>query len=294
MSSPGAGFTRINRGAQDVATWKTTFIFNEGKSGWSETWYKTGASLSTTINNILTDALVLKGLRTPLLGQGCVLEAIRISDVAIRGDSKLWSAFLTAPTDQTQSADAAGFSMLCRVEAGSLYRRQQWLRGIRDDWLVRDIVTGQPIAPPALTTAYTAFRLQLINDHWQLRCIDKEAPNLIVSPITGFIADGTNTKVLAAGFAGVQVGDEVRVRGIVGPDAKALNKVWKVLAADAAGVTIGLPFASLIAPALDLLGKLQTRVVVYKDITDAEMLRLATRQTGRAFFVPRGRRPPKR
>lgn len=273
-----------------MPTYKTTFIFNEGRQGWSETWYIEPAGTGAGIIEARDLAITLSGLRKTMLGEGAQLEALRVSDVAIRGDSLIHSFNLTTPANPDLAADLPSNGMLARVEAGALYRRQMWLRGMRDDWIIRNIVTGQPIVPPALNNAFTAFNDELVARQWRLRCIDKEAPNFHESPVTAIAAAGVNTALSVTGFAALVPGDEVRVRHFIGPDAALLNRVWKVLAADAASITIPLAFATLTNPATDLLGIVASRVIVYKPVTTSGILRLAGRKTGRAFFVPRGRR----
>lgn len=281
-------------GVFEVATFKATFIFNEGRQGWSETWYSSGATTGATINDVYGDAVALSILRKQMLGEGATLEALRVSDIAIRGDSRFTEFFIPTPANQDLAADLPSNGMLARVEAGALYRRQMWLRGMRDEWIVRNIVTGVPIIPPALLAAFQAFNDELVARQWQLRVIDKSPPNFFDNPVTAIAADGILTRFTVLGFGAIPIGAEVRSHNWTGPDKAALNKVFKVVSADAIGVTINLAFATLTNPALDLTGMLASRIIVYKNITRSEILRLAARQTGRAFFVPRGRRRVKR
>lgn len=273
-----------------MATFKVTFIFNEGRQGWSETWYKTPSGTGAGAIEARDSAITLAGLRKVLLGEGAQLEAIRVSNVAIRGDSLVYAFNLTTPSNPDRAADLPSNGMLARVEATDLYRRQMWLRGMRDEWIIRNIVTGEPIIPAALTAAFMAFNDELVARQWQLRVIDKEGPNFHEAMVTAIAAAGVYTNLAVAGFGGAAVGDEVRVHGFVGPDQVLLNKVFKILAADADGVTIPLLFASLTNPAANIQGKVASRVIVYKAITTSAIMRLAARKTGRAFFVPRGRR----
>lgn len=275
-----------------MATFLTTLIFNATKNGWSENWYWTGADHASA----QAAALVLASARQKLLAQGVILEAVRTSDVAILGDSVIALApAIPAAGKPALARDNASNAWLSRINAGALYRRQLWLRGIPDDWIEFN-ADGTPKPPPAaLGKVFDAYVLALTKGPFQLKVIDK-GPG---SPLTSILVVAADvptglTKVTANGH-GLANFDFVRIKGAKGVNASLLNGVWQIQDVTANTFVIGLPAADLATiNYVTLSGKVQKRATTYVNVTSGVILRGGTRKTGRAFFVSPGRRRARR
>lgn len=269
-----------------MPTFKITYVFNAHRYGWSETWYTT----VSTHDIALQAAKSVAPKRARLLGNGNVLEMARVSDVDIPQDSKVYF-FGGDQAVQVDDADTPWNAILARVEAGPLYRRQCWLRGIPDSWIVLQSVNGINLPPGALNQAFNQFKIAILANGFALRVIDKSPPNGTPVDVTA-IANGAEGKV-ALSIAGIVggPGKEVRIKGFIGPDKFLLNGVHKIISNAGGVVTIDLDFNLLTNPAANVAGKGVSRVIIYAPIEDAILLRPAKKSTGRAFFVSRGRQP---
>ncbi len=270
-----------------MATYIGTTIFRQGGAGWSESWYLSASNHDQALEKLQS----IGPTRAKLLGGGAAVEYQRISDVAIKGDSKITVINEYALSSGVTAADEPWDAVYVRVEAGPLYRRQMWLRGIPDEWA--GSAGGFPGTNPNnnfLSNAMDKFAAKLKAVPMQLKCIDKEGAGGTKTPITGLAADGSGRTVVSVAVSQGAVGDEFRISGYDGPDKAKLNGVHKIAAIGAGTVTIPLMFASLTAPAENAGGKAQPRIIVYKDVTNLIIMRMAKKSTGRAFFLPVGRR----
>lgn len=270
-----------------MATYQCVFIFNQGRYGWTETWYKTGS----THEAVVPLSTTLATRRTRLLATGASIEAVRISDVTIAGDSVAFPLGKDG-TVQTQGADTPWNAIYCRVNSGALYRRQLWLRGIPDVWIelengnvLRNTVAG------ALNTAFNAFRTTLVGDGWLMKCIQKDGPGATFIDVTAFSlnVDGF-LQFSIAGLAGVP-GDTFRISKAQGPNPKLVNGVYTIRSNNGAVVVSTYKPGEAFDPADYANLKAKPRIIQYNGISDGRIMRPAKRSTGRAFFVQRGRRP---
>jgi len=270
-----------------MPTFQCVTIFNQGKTGWSETWYWTGSNYDQALTN-------LRGLATPrkgLLGSGATIEYLRVSDVAVKGDSQVQLVQEWGTSGDPPNADQPWNAVYVRCEAGPLYRRQVWLRGLPDEWIAP---AGSNPAKPELNAdlagALAKFRSALINRAFQLRVIQKDGAGGVQTPVTGITAGDGGRARIAVGTPQGNVGDTFRMSDWSGPDKKLLNGVHKIAAVGAGYVEIGTKFSDLTSPAEDVGGKAKPRIFIYVTVEDLIQIRAAKRNTGRAFFSPRGRR----
>lgn len=269
-----------------MPTYKTTWIFNQSRYGWTESWYFDQPNPEYALE--IAKKLAIK--RTDLLANNVLLEYIRISDIDVLSDSLVFGIQKWGTRDQPRG-DTPWNAIYCRVEAGSAYRRQMWLRGIPDDWIQLEASNpaDNPI-DPTLQAAFNAFRSALTNNAFKLKVISKDIGDVTERPVTALGQNGSGQIVFSAVGLTSQPGDEFRSKKWSGPDKKQLNGVFKVVTNTGAAVTIAKKYTDLTAPDEDSGGKLVARIVKYKDITDAKIMRVAKRNTGRAFFVQAGRR----
>lgn len=273
-----------------MATFKATFIFNFGKVGWSEVWYRE----SSNPDEMLEIAKKLGGVRVRALATDVQLEYIRISDVAVAGDS-LVAGIGQWGTETTGDPDTPWNSVYMRYESSSLYRRQFHWRGLPDDW-VKPTGTNLNQDPwdARFRTVYQAYTSSLKNNSWMMKVISKDPGDITPKNITGISADGQGRITFAvAGLTG-DVNDTFRVKFYNGPDKKLLNKVYTIVSNNGAAVVVPDKFADLSDPNANTGGKAIARITKYKIVTDGIPLRYAAKRTGRAFFVPAGRRSVKK
>ena len=270
-----------------MPTYKVTWIFNQHKQGWTETFYRT-ASNYTDAKNF---ALAHVPTRLGLCGRGVTIEAIRISDVDILGDGCLE---VNPPNQGPYPADAdnpwcAALVGLCAGDR--LYRRSLWLRGIPDSWMARDAVTGDCGFPTVMKSRVDALINHLKISNWKLKVIKKTGAGTAPATITN-ISDNpaTGRIVFTTTLAGLTVGDTVRVTDFSGPDKKKLNKTWKIMSITGTDIEVDGKFADLEDATLDAGGKMKRRIIDYVDVEEGSLLRCMWKKTGRAFFVPAGRR----
>jgi len=267
--------------------YKLTLVFNQGRTGWTETWYAFKSNteiMMTALKNVAT-------YRQRLLGAGASIEYLRVSDVAILQDSTVQPITSWGSNSAPPSADQPWNAVYCRCEATDMYRRQVWLRGLPDEWI--DPAGDNPASPavnPPYNRPLLQFQNALINNGFQLRVINKEGSAGANTAITGISAGDAGRTRLAVGTAPGAVGDEFRVSQFTGPDKALLNGVKKIAGAGAGYVEIATPFSSLTAPASNVGGKSKPRQIAYREVTSLQAIRTAKRSTGRAFFLPVGRR----
>jgi len=295
-----------------MADFQVTFIFNAERQGWSEIFYWTGSSHT----DALAAALPVGTARLALLGSTHQLEAIRISDVDILGDS-LPDVSLNNQNIDTSAArahDVPSVAVLGRASAENLYRRQIWVRGMPDKFIEFDPKTGKTLLKQtaAFTAAWDTWSSSLIQKGFELRVNNKATPIQVITGV--LVSQGDGLTAIRCPAHGYKAGDMVRIKGCkfanppgatLDPQGKSLvNGLWQVRDI----VNAPPPAAQLnpvdwfeipsefgpITPAYVSGGKAQKRVTVFKKIDSMIYLRAAKRDTGRAFFVPRGRARGKR
>jgi hypothetical protein len=271
---------------------KITWFFNAQKEGFSESWYITSNSAQAAMNS----ALGVAPSRAAMIGTNAFIEATRVSDETIIGDSLIdFTPFSPTGAASTLTHDQAAAAILCRVSAqANLYRRQLWLRAIPDVWIQFDVATDQFKIDPTLTGLITLFESRIVLQQFQLRVVDKSfigAPAFVISdvqasPIAGFTRVST---------IGVNYADAVNVRikkcKFVTPFA--LNGSWTTFNTGVGFFDVRLPFP-VVNPQYLGQGVVRIRSPIYVNVEGIQYERPATRRTGRAFFVPRGRRRVKR
>jgi len=129
---------------------KATYLSNLGRKGWSESWYANpGSNDLVTFMDTANKALTK---RLQLVANTVTVDAIRVSDMDIRGAShlkRLDNVRGLAP-GVLLDRDVPPQAMLCRCEDESGLIKRPWLcRGWPDDWFefeigreLRDRLTG--------------------------------------------------------------------------------------------------------------------------------------------------------
>lgn len=140
-----------------MAVFACTMFFEipNQNTGWTETWYRNFNDSQAALLAFTTVAAA----RGAILGSGANLVKIRVSDVAITGDSaeKRDIAFQKLPAD----CNFASVGWLVRYEATDLYRSERVIRGMSK--AAFDNAAPRTIADPASAQRVGAYHLTLLN-----------------------------------------------------------------------------------------------------------------------------------
>lgn len=274
-----------------MATFKVTYFFNAGKAGWTETYYVDGvADLSAALRVAAQPA----PLRAEMLSPGWSIEAIRASDVATP------RVFITDPTvyvptvdfNDPPPRDLIQVDALIRASSTDfLYRRNVFLRGVNGRatrWPMADV---KPSFSAGFTSLFNRWRnLVLQAPPFSIRAISKDPRDVNLQKISGLAAVPgfpEQTQISAVGFNAIQ-GETIRVSGVHGLGWTGLNGLKKVTLGGANQFNVQFPSAD---PAQwDGKGVVKHRLVIYPVIARLQLWSVSTHNTGRAFFVRRGRR----
>jgi len=271
-----------------MPVYASTMIFNQGKHGWSETWYQTVSTHAQALGALIN----LSTKRSLLLGTNAGIEYLRVSDVSVPFDAEV-TVTGTDVIVQPTFCDTPWNAIYCRVNAGPKYRRQVWLRGIPDVWILFNANNISPLNP-ILEQVFRNFRQSLISNGFQLRVIDKEGFAGVPLDVTAMAVAGDYISYNVPGVAGVKVGEMVRIAKTTGPDRKKLNGRRKIRAIAGTVLTLDVKADDIADLGANIPGEFWYQKIAYKNVESGSVIRPAKRDTGRAFFVSAGRRPASR
>lgn len=270
---------------------QVTFYFEMGKQGWTESWYlDTGASAARTeVLNYARTRLAMCSSRT-------TLEAVRISDVDVAGDSDfLTNRDLPIRIGQAPGVrDVTQVALVVRFETEARKRRIMHLRGLPDAWMVFN-VNGVFAPPDDLVDRWQDFARVIgrTDTPWKIRVkpLEDDAPFKRISGVSIEDAGPFLPKITVAGVNAPQRG-WLEIKGFKSSDLEELNGIHLVV--DKGGldsehyVRSKTPINPGTGP-LILGGLARHLVYAYAPVHAATMLRPGKRDTGRAFFVQAGR-----
>lgn len=269
--------------------YKCTFFFKGCGHGWSETLYTTQADHDAALTKM--DQYRFK--RVPLLGDGFELASQRVSDIAVRGDSRVRSIDSTVKKGHSNAADVPWNSAKVRLDAGPNKRRTLELRGLQDSQITVS-PSGKILFDNAAQQAkWTAFLNEVAGDpnnpgnNWFLRGLSFPQNFQQATDITN-LDPGTVLKIQH----GLTTGDKItlsKCRGLV-----EANGQWFVQVVDDNNFDL---VGSKFFKAEDYV---QGTGVWFKhshamfEIDRAQVVRVGSRDTGAPFDRPHGRRSNRR
>lgn len=266
-------------------TMKVTLFFEMGKHGWSESFLHNSNNHANA--EVAADRLLQ--VRVPIMAKQAACTYIRISDIAVKGDSRVIIPVPGGVKGQLSSdCDVPWNSALVRCDAGPLYRRHVWVRGVPDD-AVTVQADGKVKYDSALQqAAWNKYFNELVVGGWVMKALNKNQATVSVWSATT-ASPIVVTTLVAHGF---QPGQKVTIDR--GKGMTYINGVWTVGAVTA--LTYELVNSN--PPALPLYqlntARARLHVDTFEDIDKAEIIRLVHRQTGRPFDSSRGRRSARR
>lgn len=294
----GSLFATYNAPGYAMARFLATFIFNLFNQGWSESFYTRDASIDAA----RLDIVEIGQARARLLPRSVLFTAARLSDVAIVGDSyvtsdsQLWEK-VNLPPDVTNTA------LETRLQVQGTNWRTYWLRGLPDSWINRDVDSGKFIYNEPFYTLYRNYFDLLVTKQIAVKAIDKPGsietqPIRKIQSITAGAVAGTTVIVIDPFNPSLAVNSYVRIRRLTGGIA-GLNGKWVVTSVNADEGSITVPFniatmATLFGPDNYINGYVYSLTQKFIQVTSWQALDIRTRQTGRPFGQPRGRRSARR
>lgn len=286
---------------------KVVFFFGQGKWGWTETYYWSASS--TTLAQAQAAAITLAASRSQLLGLGATLEAIRISDTTgkarpILDTTGVWNS---TPGSIGSFVSSPWTALLIGISAGNpnttTYKRSIMLRGVSaEESTWNSLQPTNPTLMPRIKNKLTAF-LRILGatsssgnpSAWCIQGNQRDTTENPKIPVT-VIEVETLTNRFIVGLAGVPAvgfkqGTQIVVSGSKGEGTKGLN--GRAYIAAISGVNYTLTSVQRCPnETVEFKGNVQAQAVVptYAPIYAGNFERYVSRDTGRAFFVTRGRR----
>jgi len=267
-----------------------TMFFEQGKNGWSESFYRDGETLA----QCETALKALATTRAKGLSNVSRLIGIRASDVDVFGDSAF--DFLdkgqlpNAPDDAAHSRDVAGVGEKVRLEAGdSLYRRIYFIRGFPDDWIAFN-VNGSEKGTAPLNAFMDLYKADLVTNGgvapgWRLRVISKDPADSKPAQITALaFPDNETIPVTLVGQVPTP-GTPIKIRSCKGTNVKQVNGRYIVQAA--AGQVVTLKKRIYMDPLPVYLGKgvLTQQAIIYPTIASFDRGKFGHRNMGRPTYL---------
>lgn len=262
---------------------KAIFFINQSgtmSSGWSETYWLQGQSLEAVTEEVKSAAQ----LRSRALCANTPIAAIRLSNAAIRGDSRVFYSpgnGFGAPLGI--DTETPWESILWRFQAGDTYRSLHHFRGI-------DATADQPKQPEAINWPKLFVKLTdfMVKHKWCLRATlaGVDAPLVPIQELA-FDADNATLTVTTTGAHGLQAADEVKISRAQ-TTAHKVNGRYQVHAVNnATEYTVGY-----LGPADNLYtgsGTSQRVAVGLVPIDKGLFVRFSHKKVGRPFGLAPGR-----
>jgi len=262
---------------------KCDLFFEAGKYGWTETYYRENATWAT----VERPAKELASARGVLLAGGATIKQLRISDVEVKRDSKVYvSDQWMNKANANEPSDLAFVTLLCRLNSGNKYWRSLMLAGIPDAYFAG--VDTESALKPHIDKQVKVFLDQLVSSDWCIRALDRDtegAPKVLQDAVRN--DDGTEVTITVANH-GYPALSKVRISGGTGTSVDQIKGVHTVFAPDTNTFKIRVALGEA---ALTYTGNATVSRRFHKlfPITDNTILRITSRQRGiGSFFRPRG------
>lgn len=262
---------------------KVIFFINStgfSNSGWSETYWVQGASLAAVTEEVKDGAK----LRSRALCANTPIVAIRLSNAAVRGDSRVMYSPRTgfgAPLGI--QCDAPWESILWRFQNGDTYRALHHFRGI-------DAKADQPKQKEGIDWRKLLLRFSefMIKHKWCLRATlgGLDAPLVPIQNLI-FDADNSTLTVTTSGAHGLLAGDEAKISRAK-TTSGSINGRYQVHAVNNdTEYTVGY-----LGPADNLYlgsGLSQKKAIGLLPIDKGQFVRFSHKKVGRPFGLRPGR-----
>jgi hypothetical protein len=195
---------------------KVTYFFEEGQNGWTETWGISVSSVGTAV--AAADALgatlaTFRSTFTVCLSYRVGLAAYPSNRQVIHNIVNVNGVRGTG--NVPPGPDPAPVGALCTVNYGAGQSRSIILRGLADEDVNRDQLSGDPQFTPQLMNAIQALQNQLTDNNWGFLVPDPAFPWTPVSSIqTDPVIAGRWNIFLLPGFTAPAAGAPIAFKGV--------------------------------------------------------------------------------
>ena len=274
-----------------------SFLFNGLDRGFSETWgYNSTADIQASDRQQIR---VFAQLRTALCAPQWRCVAARIVDTSQLRVSELLSLEVSSKAGPfPQNADVPSTAWLLRATAANGAKRQVWLRGGDDEWITFDAVANRFIVSPELLKRVDKWKALFFPipgeglSPWTIGRIGRSAQaGTDTQAVTAINTDALNRPTLTVAAAPWTADENIIVSGFKKPWSY-LNGTYTPAAWQKAGLVVTLmkPVLGTFIAANFAGVRVRRRTVTLIRLNALDFVRAGSRRTGRAFFVPVGRR----
>lgn len=158
-----------------MANYKVTYHMTQFNLGWRYIFYSSGADAK----GVADAAFANRNKLVALHNNNVLLSSIHAANV----DATDRDFYKINTEDSTQSnrfiagaPDVSQTSALYTLRSETTRSRKIWLRGLRDDAVIRSDGTGASRPSPAFTRRVTAFVVSLATNNYQMRYIESPTP----------------------------------------------------------------------------------------------------------------------
>lgn len=272
--------------------YKVSFIFRQSAQGWTESWYLDAETITLALDVMQK----LAPHRSRLLGLGTHIQAVRAAEVGKPRAANL--RMLSTPLEtSSEKSDYPSASIVVRlVGLDDRQRRVMTLRGCPDIPVKEDTDQKRIKVDNKLQKILDTFITEANNVGIKFRTPDRSDPINSGQSIQSFTSLADRVVITSVDLNALTT-DRIRikkVRGLSKTEASRINRTHKILSKTGDTYRIDLP--SLTLPKLGdaYAGKAYRITPTYDGLRSAKIIRVGKRATGRAFFVPRGRRKKRR
>lgn len=267
---------------------KMVTIFGAQANGWTETIYFQASDQTAAVPL----GLLYCDPRARLLSQGAFIEGYRIIDDTSPNSGN----FYPVPPEYTitrrfnSPRDAVQLTALARISANNQSRRMMQLSGIPDELFFFDTEKGIFRFDDVVIGRFSTFLNALKALPFQLKVISKVPSDVNMKLISAATSAGAGSFQITSPAHGYAALDKVRINKVNTVARPYISGKWVIQAVSTDTFTVSSPSAD-VAFAAGPGGVIRRQRLTYSNITDGVLLRPANKKRGRAFFVPRGRRP---
>jgi len=275
-----------------MPTYRGTYFFNQFNQGWTETWYTPASDISVASGIFVINAKPLVAFRhvdTLLVGVRTT-QVLPIAPRITRRFSLLYNGGRgtagLAPLGVT-SEDLVGSSALMLAQFSDNTSRPYMLRGLEDQDVIRDPITGAGTPSAGLNAGIATLAKSLVNLNLGGQRQDTTIPRQAVSSIQLSATPG-QTQLFGPSNANFTVGDVVHFTGVPTVQTPWLKGKWSVIAVTANSISINYPYnlAAPVSPTSMFAQKVQ---YLYPGFLLWQFEDFRQRKTGRPTTLTRGR-----
>jgi len=268
---------------------KIVVRYKFAKNSWTEVFYSAG-------NSNLVQALdrfdVIKTEALNVRQTGTVLLGATASDLADPRAALPRRFNLTRGAIPDSSPDITAVAARCSLTASNGKSRKIWLRGLNDEWTLRD-AAGNDIPAATLKTKINAYIAGMVSSSLGIRYVSSVITNpwiLAGAALRTLIGGRYWLRINVAGDMTGLAGSQVYLSGFPQTSLGGAKGIFQVLSAGDGFIVVNYPW-TLPDITLTLTGSRFRKIgYLISNITGGQFEELTTHDTGGSIGRPRGRR----